>query len=90
MMTWKEIMMIYILTVNAVTFCFYGIDKYKAIHHQWRISEFALLLLTFSGGSLGAYAAMQLFRHKTKHWKYRILVPLFLAVHILLGMVYMR
>ena len=32
----------------------YGIDKYKAIHHHWRVSEKILLIGALFGGSLGA------------------------------------
>ena len=31
----------------------YGIDKYKAIHHHWRVSEKILLIGALFGGSLG-------------------------------------
>lgn len=51
------------------------IDKQRAIKHQWRISESALLLSAFIGGSFGAAAGMKIFRHKTKHPKFYILVP---------------
>lgn len=36
----------------------YGIDKYKAIHHHWRVSEKILLIGALFGGSLGAILAM--------------------------------
>ena len=60
------------------------IDKQRAVKHQWRISESALLLSAFIGGSLGAVAGMKLFRHKTKHPKFYILIPVFLIIHILI------
>lgn len=78
----------YLITVNLVTFVFYGIDKYKAIHHRWRISEFFLLLMTFIGGSLGAVSGMSLFHHKTRHLKFKILVPLFFILHVMFIVVY--
>ena len=48
------------------------------------ISESALLLSAFIGGSFGAAAGMKIFRHKTKHPKFYILVPALLIVHILI------
>ena len=42
-----------------------------------------LLLAALAGGAAGAFLGMRVFRHKTKHWKFRILVPLFLALEIL-------
>lgn len=83
-----RLMIIYILVVNMLTFIFYGIDKYKAIHHQWRISEFFLLLMTFIGGSIGAISGMNIFHHKTRHLKFKILVPLFFVLHFIFIVVY--
>ena len=45
-----------------------GIDKGRAKRHAWRIPEAALFLVSFLGGSIGTWAGMYLFRHKTKHW----------------------
>lgn len=70
--------------MNAITCILYGIDKWKAIHGAWRISEMALLAWAALGGSLGAFLGMHLFHHKTRHKKFRLLTPFFLAVHLLL------
>ncbi len=61
-----KIIGIYLLIINVVTFALYGIDKWKAIHNKWRIREATLLITALIGGSLGAFIAMQMFRHKTK------------------------
>ena len=74
--------------VNLLAFVLYGVDKLKAKKGAWRIPEATLLLVAFLGGSLGALLGMEIFRHKTKHAKFRILVPLFLILHIALA-VYM-
>lgn len=74
----------YLLVVNLITFFLYGIDKKKAIRNRWRIPEKTLLGMALIGGSIGALSGMQVFRHKTKHWKFRICVPLFLVVHVVL------
>ena len=75
---------IYILLINIWTFCLYGYDKYQAIHHGWRVPEARLLLSAFAGGSVGALLAMMVFRHKTRHVKFNLGVPLILLFHILL------
>ena len=69
-------------------FVLYGIDKAKAKRGAWRIPEATLLLVAFLGGSLGALLGMEVFRHKTKHARFRILIPLFMILHIALA-VYM-
>lgn len=67
---------------NLVVFCVYGYDKRCAIKDKWRVPEKVLIGLAFFGGSVGAYLGMTVFRHKTKHTKFTVLVPLFLLIHI--------
>ena len=74
--------------VNLLAFALYGVDKVKAKKGAWRIPAATLLLVAFLGGSVGALLGMEVFRHKTRHAKFRILVPLFLILHIALA-VYM-
>ena len=71
---------ILLLAVNIVTFCVYGIDKWKARHHRWRISEATLLLLAVIGGSAGTLLGMSVFHHKTQHLKFKYGVPAILLL----------
>lgn len=66
----------YLLIINAVSFVVYGVDKYKARHQKWRIPEATLLTLAAIGGAAGALLGMVVFRHKTKHLRFVLLVPL--------------
>jgi uncharacterized membrane protein YsdA (DUF1294 family) len=59
-----------------------GIDKYKAKAKQWRIPEKTLLLVAFIGGGIGTAIGMKTFRHKTKHPKFTILVPLSAILYV--------
>lgn len=68
--------LIYLAAVNFAAFVMYGIDKRKAIRGKWRTPESALLGVAVIGGSLGAWAGMYVFRHKTRHKKFVIGVPL--------------
>lgn len=77
-----QIILAALLLVNLAAFAAYGIDKRRAQKDRWRIPESTLLLLAFFGGALGALLGMSVFRHKTKHWKFKILVPLFLALQV--------
>ncbi len=65
--------LIYILIMSAVTFLLYFIDKKRAENDQYRISEKALLIMSFLGGAIGGYLAMVLFRHKTRHWYFNVI-----------------
>lgn len=77
-----KVLLIYLAVINAVTFLLYGIDKLKAKKNAWRIKESTLLLAALIGGSVGALAGMYTFRHKTKHLRFKIGVPLILVCHI--------
>ena len=62
-----------IALISLVTFIAYAIDKYRARRGLFRISEKALLTLSLLGGAIGGTVAMQLLRHKTKHWYFTLL-----------------
>ena len=60
--------LIYLAIMSVITFFMYTADKRKAKKGKWRISEKALLGMSFLGGATGGYIAMNLVHHKTKHW----------------------
>ena len=60
------------------------VDKYKAKRNLWRIPEATLMGVAAIGGSIGTIAGMNLFRHKTKHPKFYIGLPVILALQIIL------
>ena len=70
----------YLLAVNIVTFLLYGIDKYKAKKGKWRISEATLLTMAAIGGSIGAWAGMRLWHHKTMHKKFKYGIPVIIIL----------
>ncbi|MGN0066576.1 MAG: DUF1294 domain-containing protein [Bacteroides sp.] len=75
----------YLLAVNIATFFLYGIDKYKAKKNQRRISEATLLTMAAIGGSIGAWAGMQLWHHKTMHKKFKYGIPLIIIMQVALA-----
>lgn len=77
----KEIVYI-LIGWNVITFIMMAVDKYKSMHNQWRISEQALLTSAFVMGGLGSLAGSIIFRHKTKKWKFRILLPVALLFNL--------
>ncbi len=80
----KNIELVYLLVMNAVGFAVMGMDKYKAIKGRWRVPEKTLFLLSMLGGSVGTWAGMYAFRHKTKHWYFVIGMPAILFLQIAL------
>ncbi|MBR2102030.1 MAG: DUF1294 domain-containing protein [Prevotella sp.] len=85
MTSFQKVLIIYLVVINVITFIVYGLDKWKARHFQWRISEAMLLGLAVIGGSIGALSGMQVWRHKTKHKKFKYGVPLILLAQIFLA-----
>lgn len=75
----------YLLIINAIAFFLMLADKQKAKKKKWRIPEATLIGVAVIGGSVGALAGMYTFRHKTKHPKFTIGVPVILALQIVLA-----
>ena len=75
----------YILAINIATFFLYGIDKYKAKKGRWRISEATLLVMAVIGGSIGAWAGMRLWHHKTMHKKFKYGIPIIIIMQVALA-----
>lgn len=73
---------IYLICINVASFCMYGIDKYKASHNKWRISEVTLIVSAVIGGSIGALIGMRIFHHKTRKKKFSIGVPAILILQL--------
>lgn len=71
----------YLLIVNFASFALMGIDKSRARREgARRIPEKTLFLSALLGGSIGAIAGMQIFRHKTKHWYFVVGMPAILIL----------
>ena len=75
-------LLIYLAAINIVAFFLYGIDKWKAQHDKWRITEATLLWIAVAGGSLGALLGMKTWHHKTQHAKFRYGLPTILILQI--------
>ena len=80
----QNVLTVYLTVINLIAFGMYGVDKQKAIRKQWRLPEAQLLAVAALGGSVGAILGMQFFHHKTRKWKFRVGVPLILAVQLIL------
>lgn len=70
--------------LNLVSFGLMAYDKHCAKAGKRRVPEKMLFLSAACFGALGGVLGMQLCRHKTKHWYFRLFFPLMLAVQIAL------
>ena len=77
------LLLFYLLLINAAAFALMLADKQKAKKHRWRIPESTLLTFALLGGSFGALAGMYLVRHKTRHLKFTVGIPVILALQII-------
>ena len=68
---------------NALAFLTYGFDKQRALVGGQRVPEATLLWLAVAGG-IGAWAACELFRHKTRKQPFRGWLIAAVVLHIAL------
>ena len=75
----------YLLIINAVGFLLMLADKRRARKKRWRIPEATLMTAALLGGSVGCLMGMYTVRHKTRHLKFTLCIPVILAVQIVLA-----
>lgn len=75
-------LLIYLLLINALGFVLMLVDKWKARKKRWRIPESTLMWIAALGGSIGSLLGMYTVRHKTKHLKFTVGIPLILVAQI--------
>ena len=80
-----NVLLVYLLIINAAGFILMLVDKVKAKKNLWRIPEATLFLVAAIGGSVGSLLGMNTFRHKTKHIKFIVGMPLILAAQIVIA-----
>ena len=76
-------LLIYLGAVNLLAVLAVVWDKRKARRGEWRIRESTLLALAAIGGSLGM--SMLRIRHKTKHRKFMVGLPLIFLFQLLVA-----
>ena len=82
MRTVTLIFLIYYIIINIIGLIIMGVDKRKAIRNAYRIPEANLFCVALLGGALGTTLGMRIFRHKTKHPKFNICIPMFIIIHV--------
>jgi len=70
----------YILLLSIIGFWSMWEDKKRAIKRKYRLSEKTLFTIALLGGSIGSTWGMYAFRHKTKHWYFKIGMPFIILV----------
>lgn len=80
----EKALLSYAVVINIIGFGLMGIDKRRAEKRRWRIPERTLFLAALLFGSLGSWAGMYVFHHKTRHWYFVVGMPLILVLQIVI------
>ena len=78
----------WLLSMSVVTFLLYGFDKLQAQRQEprlLRVPEITLHVAAIAGGFMGAWAGMLLFRHKTRHQLFTIVLLASTVAHAVLA-----
>ena len=69
-----------IISIISVVVCIYDKKISKKNRVELRTPEKTLMLLSALGGSVAMFITMQIIRHKTKHVKFMLGIPLIIIV----------
>ena len=72
----------WIIGVSIASFGTYGYDKSIAGRGVMRVPEVVLHALTALGGTIGSFAAMQIFHHKTKKKSFQLVFWVLVVIQI--------
>lgn len=73
---------IYLIAISLVSITFTIHDKLSAIRHKRRVPEKTLLTISLLGGSVAMLVTMLIIRHKTKHPKFMIGIPVIIILQL--------
>ena len=73
---------IYLAVISFIAIVVTIADKSKAKRHKWRVPEASLLGISALGGSVAMFVTMLIIRHKTKHVKFMLGIPLIIIVQL--------
>lgn len=82
-MNLTTIFLLYIILINIIAFFIMYYDKQLAIKGKYRISEKTLFIIALFLGGIGIYLGMYTFRHKTKHLKFTVGIPILIILNII-------
>lgn len=71
---------IYLCAVSLLAVILTVADKRRAVRQRFRVPEFTLLLVSVLGGSVAMLVTMLLIRHKTRHPKFMVGIPVIILL----------
>lgn len=73
---------LYIIIISIIGWVLPIVDKKRARNNEWRIREQTLFIVSALGGSMAMYVSMKKYRHKTKHKRFMIGIPVIMIVQV--------
>ena len=78
---------IWLLAISLISLVVTVYDKWAAKHNpRHRTPEKNLLLLSLAGGSVAMLLTMLVIRHKTKHMKFMVGIPLIILLQLAIAL----
>ena len=81
---------IYLAAISLLAIILTVYDKRAPQRRKWRVRESTLLFIAALGGSVAMLLTMQFIRHKTKHSKFMVGIPVIIVLQIALAVVIWR
>jgi uncharacterized membrane protein YsdA (DUF1294 family) len=78
-----KLILCYIVLINIIGLFLVKKDKERARRGEWRVPEKRIWLIAIIGGGIGVFFAMKRYRHKTKHKKFMLGIPLIIILQII-------
>lgn len=72
----------YFIIISAIGIFMTVKDKIAAQNGKWRVPESTLMLIGLLGAALPMFITMRIIRHKTKHLKFMLGLPVEIVLHI--------
>jgi len=76
---------IYLAAISLLAVILTLRDKCAARKNKWRVKENTLMIVSTLGGSVAMLVTMRVIRHKTKHAKFMIGIPVIIVLQIAAG-----
>ncbi len=83
----EKILLVYLFIISMITVILTIYDKIAAKKRKFRISEATLILCGIFGGAVAELITMLLIRHKTRHIKFMLGLPLIITAQVVITVI---
>lgn len=78
------VLILYYIFINLLAVTVTITDKIKAVRRKWRIKESTLLIISVLGGSVAMLMTMLVIKHKTRHLKFMLGIPVIILLQAII------